>query len=96
MLRITEKVGTDQNARLHLEGQVVGPWVSEVRTVCERFTGRELSLDLAGVSFIDREGIALFQDLQHSQVSLLNCSPFLVEQLKGGSGDGDRDGEFRS
>jgi len=96
MLRITEKTDADQNARLHLEGQVMGPWVAEVRAVCEQFNGREFSLDLAGVSFIDREGVALFQDLQHAQVSLLNCSPFLVEQLKGGSANGDRDGKFRS
>ncbi len=85
MLRITEKAVSDGNATLSLEGRVVGPWVVEVRRVCEGFVGCKLSLDLAEVSFIDREGVTLFQDLQKCHVSLLNCSAFLLEQLKAGS-----------
>ncbi len=84
MLRITEENLNGKTARMRLEGRVTGPYVMEVRRSCERIldTGRSLTLDLADVSFADRDGIALFQKLTSRQVSLVNCSPFLTEQLK--------------
>jgi len=39
-------------------------------------------LDVAGVSFIDRKGVALFHRLTAHQVSVVNCSAFVAEQLK--------------
>jgi ABC-type transporter Mla MlaB component len=63
---------------------MIGPWVVEVRRCCEEFLakGRRLALDLANVSFVDRDGIVLLQELVGRRVALVNCSPFLVEQLK--------------
>jgi ABC-type transporter Mla MlaB component len=84
MLKITDGQLSDQTATLHLEGEVLGPWVLELRRACEQWLAdhHQLILDLAGVSFIDRDGIALFQELMNHQVRLINCSPFLTEQLK--------------
>jgi ABC-type transporter Mla MlaB component len=84
MLRITDGNLLNETAILHLEGEVIGPWVLELRRSCERWlaSGRSLILDLAEVSFIDRNGIALFQELMSREVKLINCSPFLIEQLK--------------
>jgi len=72
--------------RLRLEGQVKGPWVPELRRVCAA-TGTGiadgLELDLAGVTFVDAEGVALFRELVTEGVLVTNCSPFVAEQLKG-------------
>jgi anti-anti-sigma regulatory factor len=40
-------------------------------------------LDLAEVSFIDADGLALFRDLSTRHVALSNCSLFAAELLKG-------------
>jgi len=65
---------------------MTGPWVQEVRDFCERFLGdgRHLSLDLREVSFVDREGVNLFQNLITRGVALTNYSPFIAERLRNG------------
>ncbi len=84
MLRISEERSTTEVAVLRLEGQVIGPWVEEVRKSCEQsFTNnRQLVLDLAEVSFADWSAIALFRELIAREVALINCSPLIAEQLK--------------
>lgn len=84
MLRISVENLSDGAASLRLEGRVSGPLVSEVRQHCEQFLARgcQLTLDLAEVEFADRSGVALLQELKRRQVALVNCSPFLREQLK--------------
>lgn len=69
---------------LHLEGQVIGPWVEELGRVCEPIlaTGAGLSLDLSSVSFVSREGACLLWRLRDERVTLRNCSRFVAEQLK--------------
>jgi hypothetical protein len=68
-----------------LAGRVAGPWVEELRGACERaLTGAApATLDLAEVSFVDRDGLELLWNLRRRQVGLVNCSPFVAEQLKG-------------
>ncbi|MFN7949813.1 MAG: hypothetical protein U0Z53_30955 [Blastocatellia bacterium] len=84
MLRIVEEKVTDSDITLRLDGRLVGQWVEVLRTSCEQAfeNGTRLKLDLAGVSFADLEGVKLLRQLQARQVSLINCSPFLREQLK--------------
>src|SRR5262249_19483564 len=84
MLKITESAASDGTAMLHLEGQINGPWMAEVRRSCDRVlaTARHLILDLANVSFVDRDAIVLFRDLKDREVTITNCSPFVAEQLK--------------
>lgn len=69
---------------MHLEGQVIGPWVEELGQVCEPILaiGAGLSLDLANVSFVSREGVRLLWRLRDERVALLNCSRFVAEQIK--------------
>jgi len=45
-------------------------------------SGRQLTLDLAGTSFVDNNGVAFLQSLVARNVRLLNCSGFVTEQLK--------------
>jgi ABC-type transporter Mla MlaB component len=84
MLRITEVTSNGKAARIRLEGQVIGPYVMEVQKSCEKLlkADRALALDMADVSFVDRNGAALFKELSRRNVSLVNCSAFLTEQLK--------------
>jgi len=88
MLKISGTTTEEQPIFLRLEGQVRGPWVEELRRACGRFLGQNghngtrLVLDLAGVSFIDGDGLALFRELTSHRVVVTNCSPFVAEQLK--------------
>jgi anti-anti-sigma factor len=88
MLRISQSTRTgDQAVLLHLEGQVTGRWIEELRRVCEETVdgnghGQPLVLDLAGVSFIDAAGVALFKELAARHARVTNSSLFVAEQLK--------------
>jgi anti-anti-sigma regulatory factor len=83
VLRITVTENTAQPAILRLEGQLIGPWVGELRRACQEILdgGHSLTLDLADVSFLDGEGIALVQALDIRRVAVRNCSPFVAAQL---------------
>ena len=72
MLKIAIIETSGQAVTLRLEGRVIGPWVEELRRSCERALDRggRLTLDLAHVSFIDRDGIALFRDLGDHRVAM--------------------------
>jgi hypothetical protein len=85
MLKITEGSDSDGKPTLYLEGQVTRAWLAEVSGCCERVlaTARRLTLDLAEVSFVDRDAISFFKELTEREVVLTNCSPFVAEQLKG-------------
>src|SRR6266581_4333264 len=86
MLRIVPVTSPDAAVALRLEGQVRGPWVEELRRSCAQAlaTGRGLILDMTDVSFMDLDGVALFRSLSDHKVTLLHCSLFVGEQLKGG------------
>lgn len=85
MLKISVVDSSPQTVTLRLEGQVIGPWVGELRQVCERFLTRDdhLTLDFTDVSFIDRNGLAFCRSLQERHVIFTHCSAFVTEQLKG-------------
>lgn len=83
MLRISEIQVSDDAAILRLEGEMSGHRVQEARRVMEEFlrANRRMTLDVTELLFADRDGIALLQELSRRQVELINCSPFLAEQL---------------
>jgi len=85
VLRIELLDQKDGTTTLELAGRVVGPWVDELSRSCERIlsVGGALSVDLGGVSFVDRAGVEFLQQLRTRAVALVNCSPFVAEQLKG-------------
>jgi anti-anti-sigma regulatory factor len=91
MLRISQRAAENEGGPtcLRLEGQVTGPWVQELRRVCTETLGNNgrstehLIIDLAGVSFLDADGIGLFRELAARRVLFTNCSSFVAEQLRG-------------
>ena len=70
---------------LRIDGQVTGHGVEELRRSGEEVLSRgaQLTLDLAGVSFIHCDGITLLQSFKGQGVILTNPSAFVAEQLKG-------------
>ena len=84
MLRISEIQVSNEAAILRLEGEMSGNGVQEARRVIEEFLRekRRMTLDMTELLFADRAGIVLLQELNRRQVELINCSPFLAEQLK--------------
>lgn len=82
------KISTSESSRametLRLEGHLGGPWVDELRRCCERVIskGKRLTLDLADVSFIDRDGVAFIRGLTSANAEVRNCSPFVAMQLE--------------
>ena len=85
MLRISPMDSLEGTVTLRLEGRAIGPWVTELRRACEQVlaSGCKLTLDLSDVSFFDRNAVEFAHSLRKHDVALLNCSPFIAEQLKG-------------
>ncbi len=84
MLRITIS-GQDPSCRIiKLEGKLLRAWVDEVRRLfVETDEGSFPSLDLSSLSFADRPGVELLQQLLRQGVRIHSCSPFVAELLHG-------------
>ena len=84
MLKISIISDSDQAIQFQLEGKLVGPWVEELRRLSDEALSlqKNVSLDLERVWFVDSRGVTLLRDLAKRQVSELNCSQFVSQQLK--------------
>ena len=84
MLKISIISDSDQAIQFQLEGKLVGPWVEELQRLSDEALSHQkaVSLDLERVSFVDSRGVALLRDLARRQVSQVNCSQFVIQQLK--------------
>ena len=84
MLKVSVISDSDQAVELALEGKLVGPWVDELRRLSHEALSQNKSviLNLENVWFVDARGAALLRDLAGRQVSQLNCSQFVRQQVK--------------
>jgi anti-anti-sigma regulatory factor len=84
MLKISQAVTAGHLVTLKLEGRVVGPWVGELKQLCELLLseGNGLKLDLADVSYVDADGVTTLTGFKQRGVALNNCSPFVDQQIK--------------
>jgi anti-anti-sigma regulatory factor len=82
MLRITVS-GQDSSCRIiKLEGKLLHDWINEVRRLFLDVDGGPIpTLDLSGLSFVDREGAELLLQLLRNGVRIESCSPFVAELL---------------
>ena len=85
MLKITSTEPVNQMVTLRLDGQLVGPWVSELKKSCKEAmaSGSQLYLDFSGVSFVDSDGLAFLRSHLDRHIVLIRPSQFVKEQLKG-------------
>jgi len=84
MLKITTIAKDEKTVTLQLEGRIVGQWVHEVRRECEKGLAQssKVILDLAGVIFVNDQGIKVLKALKEYRVLLVRCSPFLSALLE--------------
>jgi len=84
LLRISQTDAATAGTKLLLEGKLIGPWVEELRLLCEPMvlSGESVEIDCAGIDFTDRDGLALLRGLQTRRAVLVNCSPYLQLQLR--------------
>jgi len=83
MLKITaEKALPD--TWLILEGSLSGPWVTELNkaVIDSRSQPDTIKLDLAGIQFVDEQGLLLIRELIAWGVTVATASPFIKELLK--------------
>ena len=84
MLKISIIQRADDGIQFQLEGRLIGPWVEELRRLSDQALSqqRTVSLDLQKVWFVDLQGVDLLRYLAKKQVTQINCSPFVSQQLK--------------
>jgi ABC-type transporter Mla MlaB component len=87
MLRITIDDLTPEKTRLTLEGRLVGPWVTVLRQECRALScdRREVSLNLAHVTFVDASGVSLLRRLSDEGIAVHVTSAFVSELLNPGT-----------
>lgn len=96
MLKITmRKTGTEDRWTLH--GKLMGPWVSELRTVLRNTQGadkqRSCVFDLDEVTFVDKAGEKLLRALAKPAVQFEASGIYvrgILRQLQGEGNGGDR------
>lgn len=81
MLKITQTQDATGASLLILEGRLLGPWVAELQTAVASIPPQTVQLDLAGVRFVDAEGLALLCRLEEQGARLLRASPFVQEAM---------------
>jgi len=84
MLRITREEGS-RGATLKLEGRVVAEWAALLESECSdllRSPGT-MSLDLTGVSFVDRAGIETLERLSRAGIEIRCRSGPVASVLEG-------------
>lgn len=83
MLRITQVSRTPLLVTLKVEGRVAAEWVQVLERECEQETsgGRAVRLDVADVSMIDCDGVAMLRGVTRSRVEIVNASPFIKALL---------------
>jgi hypothetical protein len=87
MLRIT-RVDAEEGALVRLEGRLVGPWVSELRSfIAAHPDGAKRRLDLAGLEFVDRDGARLLVELRTAGAEIISARPYVADLLEAATRD---------
>src|SRR5262249_38241721 len=70
--RITREEGSRSRATLKLEGRVVAEWAALLERECSDLlrSSTAVSLDLAGVGFVDRAGVEALERLSRAGVEI--------------------------
>ena len=90
MLRITRVAEGPSPVTLRLEGRIVSDWVSVVERECLTWLQdkRQVILEVAEVTFIDRRGLEMLRRIISPQLQILNAFALIEELLQRGQGQG--------
>ena len=84
MMKITTDDVSPDHRVFRLEGRIGGSWIAELKNLCEQAlrNDRSLTLDLSGVTFVERGGAKLLRSLEKMQrVAVVGSTAFVAEQL---------------
>jgi hypothetical protein len=82
MLRIT-RVEAREGTFVRLEGRLVGPWVSELRSfLMAHANGAKSRLDIAGLEFVDSGGADLLLELRAAGAEIVSARPYVADLLE--------------
>ncbi|HEY3963527.1 MAG TPA: hypothetical protein VGM05_03155, partial [Planctomycetaceae bacterium] len=82
MLRITNLRPSASDRTIKLEGKLLRPWLDEVLGLFVGGAAESLPrLDLSGLTYVDRSGAEMLQQLLQQGVQIESCSPFVAELL---------------
>lgn len=83
MLKITRAM-SQHVTTLQLDGRVTGKWVELLRDSADSVLdeGKQLTVDLKNVCFIDCEGIAVLKSLIDRGADPINAPLFVQEQIR--------------
>jgi ABC-type transporter Mla MlaB component len=81
MLRITWVGKVDAAPVLRLEGELLEPWLEEVRRASAA-PPAGAQLDLAALTYVDRAGLQLLRQLCAGPWHVATCSRFVAELLQ--------------
>jgi ABC-type transporter Mla MlaB component len=84
MLRITKILEDENTIRLSLDGRVDGSSMAELEASVVQYRnggGKSVTLDFAGVLFIDEAGLKLLQKIKDHRITIINCSLFVKTLL---------------
>jgi len=97
MIKITRSTPeSSSTTRLRVEGRIVGAAVDELEgAVAELAVDASPTLDLAGVTFIDRDAACAIAALIRGGAAVVGSSPFVEEMLRAADGDASGDDEHR-
>lgn len=94
MLKITPIRENETSLKVRLCGQFTKEYVGELeRTLSQENTGTQnVALDLANVTFVDREAMVFLCSAKARKIAIENCPSYVVrwiqqERLCGSSGD---------
>ena len=79
MLRVSVVTATRSRVELKIEGKLGSQWVQELARVADEALAGEaaVTLDLAGLSYVDESGVRLLQLLGARGVELVGASTFV-------------------
>jgi hypothetical protein len=85
MLKISI-VESSSQCRLVLEGKLIAPWASELRSECSKakgdLDGRELTIDIKNLIAISQEGENVLLELMNEGVKIRGCGVFTKHILR--------------
>ena len=91
MLRITRVAESPLHVTLRLEGRIVSDWVSVVERECLTWLRekRQVILEVAEVTFIDRRGLEMLRRIISPQLQIINAPALIEELLSRREGEGN-------
>ena len=83
MLKITPTRENEKSLRVRLCGQLTKEYVSEVeRMLAQESEPQTVSLDLANVTFVDREAMVFLCSAKARKIAIVNCPSYVIRWIQ--------------